>query len=100
MKVRGKVVKFTPQIMGKNWIHVQDGTGADGTKDLTVTTIATANRATQLSSTAFLSLTKTSVTAMLMTSSLKMLKWLLNKQEIHMNAKAPGDIQGLFLLIF
>ena len=41
--VRGKVVKFTPQIMGKNWIHVQDGTGADGTKDLTVTTSATAN---------------------------------------------------------
>lgn len=41
--VRGKVVKFTPQIMGKNWIHVQDGTGAEGSKDLTVTTSATAN---------------------------------------------------------
>ena len=36
--VRGKVVKFTPQIMGKNWIHVQDGTGTANSKDLTVTT--------------------------------------------------------------
>ncbi len=40
--VRGKVVKFSPAIMNKNWIHVQDGTGADGTNDLTVTTDATA----------------------------------------------------------
>lgn len=36
--VRGKVIKFSPQIMGKNWIHVQDGTGSTGTNDLTVTT--------------------------------------------------------------
>ena len=37
--LRGKVVKFTPQIMGTNWIHVQDGSGdkAAGTNDLTVT---------------------------------------------------------------
>ena len=37
--VRGKVVKFSPQIMGTNWIHLQDGTGqaASGTHDLTVT---------------------------------------------------------------
>lgn len=40
--VRGKVVKFSPQIMGKNWIHVQDGTGNEGANDLTVTTDATA----------------------------------------------------------
>jgi len=39
--VRGKVVKFTPQIMNTNWVHVQDGTGAEGTNDLTVTTDAT-----------------------------------------------------------
>jgi hypothetical protein len=38
--VRGKVVKFTPGIMGKNWIHVRDGTGVAGTNDLTVTTDA------------------------------------------------------------
>ena len=40
VKVRGKVVKFSPEIMGKNWIHLQDGTGAAGTNDLTVTTSA------------------------------------------------------------
>ena len=42
VKVRGKVVKFSPEIMGKNWIHLQDGTGAQGTNDLTVTTSAAA----------------------------------------------------------
>jgi hypothetical protein len=25
--------------MGKNWIHLQDGSGADGSNDLTVTTM-------------------------------------------------------------
>jgi len=35
--VRGKVVKFSPQIMGTNWIHLQDGTGDASTNDLTVT---------------------------------------------------------------
>jgi hypothetical protein len=36
--VRGKVVKFTPNVMGKNWIHLQDGTtGSGGGNDLTVT---------------------------------------------------------------
>jgi len=38
VKIRGKVVKFSPGIMGKNWIHLQDGTGQEGTNDLTVTT--------------------------------------------------------------
>src|SRR5690606_27071028 len=28
--LRGKVVKFSADIMGKNWVHVQDGTGAEG----------------------------------------------------------------------
>jgi hypothetical protein len=42
VKIRGKVVKFSPEIMGKNWIHLQDGTGAAGTNDLTVTTSAAA----------------------------------------------------------
>ncbi len=36
--VRGRVVKFSPKIMGKNWLHVQDGSGSEGTNDLTVTT--------------------------------------------------------------
>ena len=39
--VRGKVVKFLPQIMGKNWLHLQDGSGSEGTNDLTVTTMTT-----------------------------------------------------------
>ena len=38
--VRGKVVKASAQIMGTNWLHIQDGTGAEGTNDLTVTTSA------------------------------------------------------------
>lgn len=38
--VRGKVVKVSPGIMGRNWIHIQDGTGSpdDPTHDLVVTT--------------------------------------------------------------
>ena len=38
VKVRGKVAKYSAQIMGKNWIHLQDGTGSAGTNDLTITT--------------------------------------------------------------
>ena len=41
--VRGKVVKFNAGIMGKNWIHVQDGTGGPEANDLTVTTAAVAS---------------------------------------------------------
>ncbi len=37
--IRGKVVKFMSGVMGKNWIHLQDGTaGPAGEDDLTVTT--------------------------------------------------------------
>jgi hypothetical protein len=36
--VRGRVVKFTAEVMGKNWLHLQDGTGSAGTNDLTVST--------------------------------------------------------------
>ena len=39
--VRGKVVKTNAQIMGKNWLHVRDGSGEEGTNDLTVTTSGT-----------------------------------------------------------
>ncbi len=37
--VRGKVVKVLPKILGKNWIHLQDGTGDEkkGDYDLVVT---------------------------------------------------------------
>jgi hypothetical protein len=39
VSIRGKVVKYNPGVMGKNWIHLQDGSGdpAKGTHDLTVT---------------------------------------------------------------
>jgi hypothetical protein len=40
--VRGKVVKLNTNILGRNWIHLQDGTGGVGTNDLLVTTDATA----------------------------------------------------------
>jgi len=38
--VRGKVVKYTAGVMGKNWIHLRDGSGsaADNTNDVVVTT--------------------------------------------------------------
>jgi hypothetical protein len=38
--VRGQVVKFSSGIMGKNWLHLRDGTGSsrDGTDDLVVVT--------------------------------------------------------------
>ena len=38
--VRGKVMKVSPRIMGRNWIHIQDGTGspAENTHDLVITT--------------------------------------------------------------
>jgi hypothetical protein len=40
--VRGTVVKVNNEIMGRNWFHLQDGSGKadDGTNDLTVTTDA------------------------------------------------------------
>lgn len=38
IKIQGEVVKFSSNIMGKNWIHLQDGTESDGKNDLTITT--------------------------------------------------------------
>jgi hypothetical protein len=40
--VRGKVVKLNNGILGRNWLHLRDGTGAAGTDDLLVTSDATA----------------------------------------------------------
>ncbi len=42
VQVRGKVVKYNPGIMGKNWVHLRDGTGseADESNDLLVTTMS------------------------------------------------------------
>lgn len=42
--MRGKVVKVTSGVLGRNWLHLRDGSGAEGTQDfdLIVTTTATA----------------------------------------------------------
>ncbi|MCI5195801.1 MAG: DNA-binding protein [Candidatus Electrothrix sp. AW5] len=46
VRIRGKVMKFSMMIMGKNWIHLQDGTGdsAKKTHDLVVTTLDEAKK--------------------------------------------------------
>jgi len=36
--LKGKVTKLNTQIMGRNWIHIQDGSSSNKTTDLTVTT--------------------------------------------------------------
>lgn len=41
VQIRGQVVKFTAQVMGKNWIHIQDSSTS---KDLTLTTADTAKK--------------------------------------------------------
>ena len=38
VKLKGVVTKFNGGIMSRNWIHLQDGTGFESYKDITVTT--------------------------------------------------------------
>jgi hypothetical protein len=38
VKIKGLVTKFNGGIMGRNWLHIQDGTGFESYKDITVTT--------------------------------------------------------------
>ncbi len=42
VRIQGKAVKFNPNIMGKNWLHIQDGSGDSlkNTHDLVITTNA------------------------------------------------------------
>jgi len=44
VKVRGKVVKYNANILGKNWLHLQDGTGSAGSNDILITTADQARR--------------------------------------------------------
>ncbi|MCX5865262.1 MAG: DNA-binding protein [Deltaproteobacteria bacterium] len=46
VKIKAQVVKFSPEIMGKNWLHLQDGTGdpLKNTHDLVVTTTGKAEK--------------------------------------------------------
>ena len=41
VSVRGKVVKYSPNILGKNWLHIQDGSDA---RNLAVTTMSKAKK--------------------------------------------------------
>ncbi len=43
IKVKGKVVKVNPEVMDRNWVHLQDGTKDGENFDLTVTTLEKAN---------------------------------------------------------
>ena len=43
VRIRGKVVKVNSNIMGRNWVHLQDGTSAGDKFDLTVTTNESVN---------------------------------------------------------
>ena len=42
VKVRGRVVKATMSVMGRNWLHIQDGSAEGPQGDLTVTTAGAA----------------------------------------------------------
>ncbi|MFA6497737.1 MAG: DNA-binding protein [Desulfurivibrionaceae bacterium] len=46
VKIKAQVVKVSPEIMGKNWLHLQDGTGdpLKNTHDLVVTTTGKAEK--------------------------------------------------------
>jgi len=37
IRVKGKVTKYNPAIMERNWVHIQDGTEHEGKFDLTIT---------------------------------------------------------------
>ena len=41
--LKGTVVKVNNGIMGKNFLHLRDGTGSEGTNDLTITSQETAH---------------------------------------------------------
>lgn len=40
IRIKGEVTKFSGGIMGKNWVHFQDGTSFEGQYDLMITTQA------------------------------------------------------------
>jgi len=56
--VRGKVVKYNAMIMGKNWVHLRDGTGGQGSNDLLLTTTSTVKIGDTVVATGMVSLNK------------------------------------------
>ena len=43
VQLSGKIVKVNNRIMKRNFLHLRDGTGAEGTNNLTITSQNTAN---------------------------------------------------------
>jgi len=41
--IKGKIVKVNNGVMKRNFLHLQDGSGTEGTNDLTITSQQTAN---------------------------------------------------------
>ena len=60
VQVKGKVVKVNNGIMGRNFVHVQDGTGAaaDGSNNLIVTSNETANVGDSITATGVVTLNR------------------------------------------
>lgn len=44
VSIRGQVTKFNSKIMGRNWVHIQDGTKSGEAFDVTITTDATVEK--------------------------------------------------------
>ncbi|MBI3755381.1 MAG: hypothetical protein HY265_04370 [Deltaproteobacteria bacterium] len=58
VSIRGKVVKFNVGIMGRNWVHLQDGSGKPGTNDITITTNQSAKMGDTVSATGTMAVNK------------------------------------------
>jgi len=56
--VRAKVVKYNAMILGKNWVHLRDGTGGQGSNDLLITTASTVKLGDTVVATGVVSLNK------------------------------------------
>ncbi len=39
IKIKGKITKYTAGVMGKNWVHIQDGTDYKGKFEIVITTL-------------------------------------------------------------
>lgn len=56
--ITGIVSKYSPMIMDRNWVHIQDGTGFSGEFDLTVTTADSLETGNQVTFSGKISLNK------------------------------------------
>ena len=58
VKIRGIVTRYNKMVMGKNWVHIQDGTEFSGNFDLTVTTMDSLDLGNTVTFTGIISLNK------------------------------------------